>query len=316
MVWDCAGELPPMDILCAGELLVDLASATPSATLADAEAFSPHPGGSPANLAANLTRLGKSAGLVAAVGDDSFGALLLDFVREAGLDVGLVDRTQLAPTTLVLVTRTTGTPDFEVYRGADACLSWEGLARGLARGPRVFHTTCFALSGLPARSHLLRAAAAFAKTGGTLSLDANYAVEVWPERERAREVVREYVSHGALLKVSDDDWGRLYGQDLTLDNCAERVASLLEAGARAVCCTFGGDGAAVVSEGGVERVAPEPVEIVDATGAGDSFWAGFLAAYTDRLPLRECVQIGARVAAVKLRQRGPLKHALDYRALS
>ena len=305
-----------MDILCAGELLVDLASVAPAGSLAEATAFAPHPGGSPANLAANLTRLGKSAGLVAAVGGGSLGESLLGHVRDLGLDAGLVTRVDDLPSTLVLVTRTTGTPDFRVYRGADAHLSWEALARGLARGPRVFHTTCFALGGLPARSRLLRAAAAFAKTGGTLSLDANYAPEVWPERERARAVVGEYAGRGALVKVSEDDWGRLYGEALTLGNCGERAGSLLAAGARAVCCTFGGEGAAVVSPDGVERLPPEPVEIVDATGAGDAFWAGFLAAYVDGLPLAACARAGGRVAAVKLRHRGPLKQALDYTALS
>ena len=304
-----------MDVLCAGELLVDLASTAPAASLAEAQAFAPHPGGSPANLAANLARLGKRAGLVAAVGRDSFGESLLRYVGSLGLGAPLVARSEDLPSTVVLVTQTTGTPDFEVYRGADVELPWSALAEGLAARPRVLHTTCFALSGLPARSHLLRAAAAFAKTGGTLSLDANYAEKVWPDRDRAREIVRRWAGYGALVKVSEDDWGRLYGQDLTPDNCGARTADLLAAGARAVCCTFGGEGAAVVSADGVARVAPEPVEIVDATGAGDSFWAGFLAAFVDGRDLASCARVGAAVAAVKLRQRGPLKHALDYTAL-
>ena len=304
-----------MEILCAGELLVDLASLRPAASLAAAEAFAPHPGGSPANLAANLTRLGKHAGLVATVGRDAFGDLLLAHVSRLGLDPTLVARSDRSPSTVVLVTQTAGTPDFEVYRGADVELAWALIERGLDAGPKVFHTTCFALSGLPARSYLLRAAETFARAGGTLSVDANYAAKVWPDRERARATVRRWAGLGALIKFSDDDWERLYGEGLTPDNCAERTRPLLAAGARAVCCTFGGDGAAVASEAGVARVTPPPVEVVDATGAGDSFWAGFLAAYIDDRDYETCARAGAAVAAVKLRQRGPLEHALDYAAL-
>lgn len=304
-----------MDVLCAGELLVDMASVATADSLAAATAFTPLPGGSPANLAANLTQLGKRAGLVAAVGADSLGASLLAHVRGLGLDGSLVARVDGAVSTVVLVTQTTGTPDFELYRGADARIAWPQLARGLEAGPRVFHTTCFSLSGLPARSHLLRAAAAFAKTGGTLSLDANYAAKVWPDRGGARRVVAQYVRRGALVKVSEDDWLRLYGETLTPDNCDTLAQRLLEAGARLVCCTFGARGAAAVTADGVAFAAAEPTTVADATGAGDAYWAGFLAAYLDDLTPENCLRAGAAVAAVKLRRRGPLVEPLDYRGL-
>ena len=301
-------------VVCAGEALVDLVTDTYVDDLARGRAFEPHVGGSPANLASNLRSLGVEAALVAAVGTDGFGQLVVEQLAARGLSTDSVGRVGSAPTTLVLVAKSTRTPDFAVYRGADAHLSWAPFARLLAGGGvRLFHTTCFALSGLPARSHLLRAAAAFAKTGATVSLDANYAPEVWPDRARAQAVVRSYCEHGALVKMSEDDFARLYGRPLRPDDCAAEGETLLSAGARLVCFTFGAAGAVAVAPDGLVRVQAPALEIVDATGAGDAYWAGFLAAYLDGRAPRACLEAGNRVAATKLTQQGPLRGAVEWR---
>jgi len=51
--------------------------------------------------------------------------------------------------------------------------------------------------------------------------------------------------------------------------------------------------------------------VVDATGAGDAFWAGFLMALLDNYPLKACVQIGQMIAGIKLQQTGPLSQYID-----
>ena len=304
-----------VDVLCAGELLMDLISDREAASLDDVTGFAPVPGGSPANLATNLQHLGVHSALVACVGRDAFGQQLLRHVRESGLDAQYVSTSSVLPSTLVTVTRSKTSPSFEVYRGADQALEWSQFQPFIAQPPRVFHTTCFALSGLPARSHLLRAGRVLAKAGVTLSIDANYAAKVWPDRKRAQRVVQEYLSQGALVKMSEVDFERLYEQPLTIDNCEVEGQRMLGRGARLVCFTFGGDGACVISPSGIVRLSPKPVTVVDSTGAGDSFWSGFLAAYLSGASPERCLQAGIGVAAVKLQQLGPLSTALDWRTV-
>ena len=305
----------PYNVVCAGEALVDFVSTDYADSLAEAEAFVPHIGGSPANLAHNLRMLGVEVGLIAGVGRDAFGEYILRSFRESGLPTALVEQVAGVPTTLVAVTKSKGNPDFEVYRGADSELSYAPFARALARGSEIFHTTCFALSRAPMRSHLLRTGAAFAKTGSTLSIDANYAQKVWPDREQAGRVLRDYVRHGALVKMSDVDYERLYGRALAMDDAEAAAMPLLNAGARMVCFTFGGSGSVAVTSAVAASHVPEPMDIVDATGAGDSFWSGFLVAYLDGRDPGECLRIGSTVAARKLGQQGPLRKPLDWRAL-
>ena len=303
------------DVLCAGELLVDLISTDATADVSAATTFAPVPGGSPANLATNLRHLGVDAQLVAAVGDDAFGDLLQAHLDSCGLSREHVRTIPATPTTVVTVTRSVASPSYEVYRGADPQVEWSQFEPFVQAPPRIFHTTCFALSGLPARSHLLRASRVLAKAGTILSIDANYAEKVWPDRARARRVVADYIAQGALVKMSDDDWLRLHGETLTPDIAEARGRALLHAGARQVCFTFGSAGAVLVTSAGVVRLSPKPVDVVDSTGAGDSFWSGFLAAYLAGESPERCLETGINVAAVKLQRVGTLAAPLDWRAL-
>ncbi|MEL6970946.1 MAG: PfkB family carbohydrate kinase, partial [Bacteroidota bacterium] len=109
-------------ILAVGELLIDFISTTYAESLDDVSTFERLPGGSPANMAGNLARLGQSAGLVATVGQDDMGNYLKSFVDRLSLDTSGVRQVAL-PTTLILVTKSKEVSNFEAYRLADCDIS-------------------------------------------------------------------------------------------------------------------------------------------------------------------------------------------------
>ena len=82
-----------------------------------------------------------------------------------------------------------------------------------------------------------------------------------------------------------------------------------------MCLTRGADGALVVWDGHVAEVPAEPVEAADATGAGDAFWGGFLAAWLGGQAPPACARAGARMAALKLSRVGPLPDRVDAAAV-
>jgi len=61
----------------------------------------------------------------------------------------------------------------------------------------------------------------------------------------------------------------------------------------------------------LERLPARPIKVVDATGAGDSFWAGFLIAFLDRMPLVKCLHFAREVVEIKLRTVGTLPPGLN-----
>ena len=293
------------DLLSVGELLADLIGNNLAVSLVDTRDFHRHQGGSPANMAANMARLGNKTALVATVGADNLGVYLKQKVAEAGVDTQYITTDALAPSSIVLVSRTKGTPDFIAYRTADCQIIPEHLPDSLLQQTRIFHTTCFALSRQPAQQTIVDAAKRATAAGCQVSLDANYAPSIWPDRHYARQIVADYCSANALVKLSADDAERLYGEARTKDRI---IGDFHRMGASLVCLTLGAEGSLVSSDYGNRQVQlpGQPVDVVDATGAGDAYWAGFLTAYLDQKTPEQCAQAGANLAIMKLTRQGPL----------
>ena len=300
----------PIGVVVAGEVLVDLLSTEPTDDLGQAPSFERHPGGSPANLASNLARLGVPVALVSSVGDDGWGRFLHAEAERVGVSARFAVRDE--PTSVVAVARSAGTPDFAAYRLADRLIRPEQLPDALLRRARLVHTSGFALSREPARSTLLDAAARAHDLGLAISVDVNFAPETDRRRVEQQDAVRRLLALGPLVKCSRDDLTRLWGEAATDDAAVDRLRRL---GASLVCLTRGADGALVVWDGGRAEVAAEPVEAADATGAGDAFWAGFLAAWLAGQAPPACARAGARLAALKLARVGPLPDRVDAAAV-
>ena len=298
----------PVDILSCGELLIDFITAEFVQTLDEATLFKRTPGGSPANLCMNMARLGNNTMLAASVGNDDMGGILRNYVARLGVDVSYVVQVD-EPTTLILVTRSAAVSNFQPYRGADAMLSIRQFPFSRFDDIAVLHTTCFALSKNPAQHVIMEAAEKAKRAGCQLSLDANYAEKIWPERREAQRLVSELCRLGALVKVSDVDWGRLYEDESPKPDTV--IDHFLKMGASEVCFTLGAEGCWVADNTQRHFLPARAVEVKDTTGAGDAFWSGYLTARLDGKKLLECAMAGRRMAEIKLVHFGPLPDRVD-----
>ncbi len=306
------------EIICTGEVLVDLISTEYGADFRSVDTYRRFAGGSPANLAMNLAQLGRRAGLIATIGKDDTGALLREELRERGVDIRHLVGVSI-PTTLVLVTKSRAVSNFEAYRGADAEITGVQFPDTYLGDCKIFHTTAFALSRDPARSTILSAAARAVAAGARLSIDVNYAHKIWPDRLEALWVINSYLSLGteagreSLVKCSEVDFVRLF--DEPLDDREDAAERLLDLGAGVVCLTLGEEGCYVYTDGENFSLPARPVEVQDTTGAGDAFWAGFLAAHLAGKDWKACAKAGRAVAELKLTTVGPLQQKLDLEEL-
>lgn len=290
------------DVFCAGELLVDFIGREDETSLADTRTFERFRGGSPANLAANLSGLGLRTGLAASVGEDALGDFAVDELRRRGVDVSNITRRD-APTTLAVINRSSSTAEFVLQRGADRDLDRAAIDRGAA-ATRLFHTTAFALT-CPTGAAAVQGASTAVSAGADVSLDMNWAPGVGAAQEEAIALIQAYCSLGALVKASADDLERLLGR--TSPNDA--MQTVLSWGASLVVLTLGREGStARHRDGRTGRRPVEAVDVVDATGAGDAYWAGFLWRWLADAELSDCMEVGTGLAERKLGKVGPISH--------
>ncbi len=295
------------DLLCLGELVIDLISTEPAHSLKEVTSFQRFLGGAPTNVARNVAALGGISALAAAVGRDELGDWARDTLSREGVftdHLAVVDE----PTSLVLVTRHTTTPRFLVYRGADRLLCEDHLSPAIARQARVLHTSAFALSHPPLR-HLVLAAMRAARQGSTLvSLDPNFHPRLWKDIAEAYAVLAEATSLAHVVKPSLDDCKRLFGTT-SLQDCARRFMAW---GAEHVYITQGPRGSWWFHRDGTNRPIPaHDVPVVDVTGAGDAFIAGLLMAWLDGLSPYEAGLVGQHLAEHKLQRLGALTSPVD-----
>jgi sugar/nucleoside kinase (ribokinase family) len=297
-----------LDLLAVGEALVDFVSESPAPHLQDAEVFRRHSGGAPTNVAVNVQKLGGVGAVIAKIGIGAFGSFIKAQLLAAGVNTDYLVMDHRVHTTVVFVSRTSGTPDFEAFRAGDAKLGPGDIPEAAIRRARVVHSTAFALSRQPQRGAVQRAFSLASTDGRLTSLDPNYSPIVWPRRKEALEVIAELMQDTSLTKPSIDDCHRLFDDDVDPDQYVDRFH---EMGANVVVLTMGADG--ILGSDGDHRlhVPAHPVEVRDATGAGDAFWAGFLIATIDGSDFERSLLFARAVVERKLATVGPLPVSVD-----
>lgn len=261
------------DLLTMGEILIDLTQT--GVDERGVRLLAANPGGAPANAAVAAARLGAKAAFVGCVGEDAFGASLIQTLRDNGVDVSGVAVEPSVPTTLAVVTvNEEGERSFTFYRGpgADLCLRRERIDDGLLSSARIVHFGSVSLTADPARSATLAAARDAKDRGALITYDPNYRPALWPDEEAAILWMRRPLPLADVVKISDEEMELLSGEGTP----KAAALALQGQGVRLVLITLGPDGV-YYRFGALEGTVPGfSVRVADTNGAGDTFFGAFL----------------------------------------
>jgi fructokinase len=299
-------------LLAVGETLVDLISVEEVDSLHEACTFRKYQGGSPANIAVNVAKLGGRAAVVSKTGIGAFGQFLKAELRRFGVMTDYLVMDHRVHTTVIFISRTKGTPDFEAFRAGDYKLEPEEVSEEAIGRAQVVHASTYALSREPCRSAVGKAFRLAKEHDKIVSLDPNYSRQIWPNYREARDVLEQMLSYATITKPSLDDASRIFGAGEEPEAYIQRFH---EMGPPIVVLTMGADGILLSEEGETTYIPARPVEVVDATGAGDAFWAGFLVALLDGNSLERCALFAREIVERKLSTVGPLPDTLDREAI-
>ncbi|MFJ8750160.1 carbohydrate kinase [Streptomyces sp. NPDC102441] len=224
-----------------------------------------HPGGSPANVAYGLARLGRSTTLITQLGPDPDGRLIEDHLTSAGVRV--IGDGSDAPTpaaTVELDEAGRATYTFEI--------TWTlGPVAQPPEPPRHVHTGSVATALEPGADTVLDLVRSFRETA-TVSYDPNVRPGLMGDHARAVRRAERCVALSDVVKASDEDLRWLY-PDEPPERTAERW---LRSGPAVVLVTRGAGGAAAFLPGRTVNTGAPPVRVADTVGAGDAFMSGAL----------------------------------------
>lgn len=230
-----------------------------------------HVGGSPANVAVGLARLGHPTRLASHIGAGERGRRIADLLHHEGVELVAGSTTaQRTPTAVAhLDADGAATYEFDLDWQLDAAAVSAGLTGHL-------HTGSIAATLLPGADAVLDLVQS-ARDRATISYDPNARPSLMGSAAEARPVIERLIRLADVVKASEEDIDWLYpGRPLT-----QVLADWAALGPSVCAATQGGEEAVVLAAGELRRFPTLPTEVVDTVGAGDSFMAGLISGLLD-----------------------------------
>ncbi|MFB7823095.1 carbohydrate kinase family protein [Streptomyces hydrogenans] len=255
-----------MSFLVIGECVADIVRGPGAADVV-------HPGGSPANVAYGLARLGRPATLLTQLADDPSGRLIATHLTGAGVRLAIGGVPARTPSAVV-------TLDGRGQAAYAFDIAWTLTAEEPPATPepvRHVHLGSIAAVTEPGAATVL-ALTGRLRPAATVSYDPNVRPALMGEHGPAVARVERCVALADLVKASDEDLAWLYPGE-PVEAVAARWLAL---GPAVVLVTRGGDGALAVTREHTVAAGAPAVAVVDTVGAGDSFMSAVLDALTGR----------------------------------
>lgn len=284
-----------MDVFVLGRIAYDLFAAEIGKPLPECATFTRHVGGSSANIAVGLARLGLKVGMISCVGDDLFADYFESFLGQEGIDTRFVRRAKGYGTQLCVgEVKPPFRQVFYRHKPADTQLAIGKEELAAVASARMFATNGTSLSAEPSRQSTLDALAAAKRANVPTVFDVDYRESSWPSAQEAGSYARSALAHIDVVIANEEEVGVLTGQS----DPAKAVRSVLGAGPSLLVRKLGEKGVEAHTKDGSVRVPPMEVTVVSTVGAGDGFAAGFLAAWLAKRDLPDCLRRGNAAAAI------------------
>lgn len=301
------------DVTALGELLVDFTENGIS------EQGNPmleaNPGGAPCNVLSMLQNLGKRTAFIGKVGADALGRMLIQAVKDQGINTDNLMTDEVVHTTLAFVhTEKDGDRSFSFYRnpGADMMLRWDEVGQEIFADTKIFHFGTLSMTDEQIENVTKKAIQKAKDKGAIISFDPNLRPPLWKNLEDAKRQMWYGISQCDILKISDDEIEFLTGT-ADIDKGVEKIME--QSHPTLICATMGKHGSKAYYNGKNVFCAPFLREdTIETTGAGDTFMACVLHAVLEKgidslteNDLLEMLEFANAAASIITTRKGALK---------
>ncbi len=293
----------PLDFIMLGRIAIDFNPVDYFKPLDKSETFRKYLGGSPANIAVGMARLGKKVGFFARVSDDQFGKYVVDFFENEGIDTSRIRKCtngeKLGLTFTEILSETQSS--ILMYREgvADLQLSPEDIDEDYVKSSKALLISGTALSASPSREAAFKAISFAEKHGTVVVFDIDYRPYTWKNRDEI-SVYYSMAASGADIVLGSRDEYDLTERLITQSKDDKETAKYwCERGAEIVLVKHGKSGStAYTADGRSYSVKPFPVKALKGFGGGDGYAAAFLYGLLEGMELIDCLEMGSAEAAM------------------
>lgn len=291
------------DVIPIGRIAIDFNPVDINMTLAESQTFKKYLGGSPANIAVGLARLGKKVGFIGKVSQDRFGDFVIDYFKKDKIDVSNVFRAKNGESLGLTFTEILSPTESSIlmYRNdiADLVLETEEINEEYIKNSKMLVVSGTALAKSPSREAVLKAVE-FAKKHGTIVVfDIDYRSYTWKNTDDIA------VYYSLVAKNSDMVIGSREEFDLTEKLIAsnstdeETAKRWLDYGNKIVVIKHGKDGSVAYTEDGKNfKIKPFPVKLLKSFGGGDAYASAFMYGLLEGWDIMDALEFGSASAAM------------------
>ena len=314
-------ESRKLDLIAVGRIAIDFNPLDYFKTLAGSQQYRKYLGGSPANVAVGLARLGKKVGFIARVSDDRFGDYVVDFFKQEGIDVSHIKRAEHGEKLGLTFTEILSPTESSIlmYREgvADLSLDPADVDEEYIASAKALLISGTALAQSPSREACLKAMQLAEKVGTKIIFDIDYREYNWKSKDEIAVYYTAVAEHSDIIMGSREEYDLT--QAIFAPDADDETTAAYWFGKRAkiVIIKHGKKGStAHTCDGQKYDIKPFPVKAFKSFGGGDGYGSAFLCYLFEGADIMDCLEHGSASASMLVSAHGcsefmPTKEELE-----
>ncbi|WP_416044737.1 5-dehydro-2-deoxygluconokinase [Clostridium tyrobutyricum] len=291
------------DVIPLGRATIDLNPVEINRTLAQSATFKKYLGGSPANVAVGLARLGKKVGFIGKISDDRFGDFIIDYFKKEGIDVSQIYRAENGESLGLTFTEILSPTESSIlmYRNsiADLSLNVDEIDEDYIRNTKAISISGTALAQSPSREAALKAMEYAKKHNTVVIFDIDYRKYNWKNKDEIAIYYSMMGKNSDLVIGSREEFNLMEGLVAENSSDIETANRWIGYGNKIVVIKHGKDGSTAYTEDGRKySIKPFPVKLMKSFGGGDAYGSAFIYGLLEGWDIIDALEFGSASAAM------------------
>lgn len=298
-----------LDLIAVGRIAIDFNPIDYFKPLSESKEYRKYLGGSPANVAVGLARLGKKVGFIGKVSDDQFGDYVTKFFADEGIDVSHVTRAKNGEKLGLTFTEILSPTESSIlmYRDgiADLMLSPDDVDEEYVASAKALLISGTALAQSPSREACLKAMQLAEKNNTRIIFDIDYRPYNWKSKDEIAVYYTAVAEHADIIMGSREEYDLTQAIFAPQMNDEETAGYWFSKRAKIVIIKHGKKGStAHTFDGQKYNIKPFPVTAFKSFGGGDGYGSAFLYGLFDGKEIMDCLELGSASASTLVAAHG------------